>query len=180
MAQIGDPKPTKNKPIVTSKKPTTPAKAKSPIQVKPSGVTPKLATKAVNANDGNVQGVWHAWAPGAIKDYMKQGMSFQEARAEAQGDFGYDIDPVAKGPKLWSGYTWTPDETVEPEVSGYGKAPWTNYGGGGGGSSLPTPPPPMKIRTATGQRRSPYWSSEDSYLGGFEPRFVILGDSGQW
>jgi hypothetical protein len=177
----GGTKTSKKKPIVTTSKPTgVLAKPKKPIQVKPSGVTPRLATKAVNANDGNVQGVWHSWSPGAIKDYIKQGMSFAEARAEAQGDFGYDIDPVAKGPKLWSGYTWTPDETPEPETGGGWYDNVRRGGGGGGYTPVPPVPPEMKIRTSTGQRRSPYWSSEDPFIGGFEPRFVVLGDSGQW
>jgi hypothetical protein len=190
MPEVQDPKPVKKiiktntgkggYTPVSSPKPSVVSNSK-PKTYTPSGVTPKLASKAVAANDGNVQGVWHAWAPGAIKDYMKQGMSFSEARSEAMGDFGYDIDPVAKGPKLWSGYTWTPDETPDT-MTGVGGYQKKNYGGGGGGGYLPTPPTPpeMKIRTSTGQRRSPYWSSEDPYIGGFEPRFVVLGDSSNW
>jgi hypothetical protein len=73
------------------------------------------------------------------------------------------------------------DSAVSPVGSGgYYEEPLYYGGGGGGGGYTPAKPPEMKIRTATGQRRSPYWSSEDPFIGGFEPRFVVLGDTGQW
>lgn len=61
----------------------------------------------------------------------------------------------------------------------------TYYGGGGGGGGGYTPPAPpaapdVKIRTAAGLRRSPYWESEDPYASVFEPRFVVLGNQNAW
>lgn len=146
-----------------------------------SGVTPDLASEYVDSLDGNVQKAWHSWGPGAIKDYMDQGMTFAEARAEAMGDFGYDIDPLGTGPKLWSGYTWEPTKKATPRVPVPRDYGYDNGGGGGGGGGYAPPPvPEMKIRTSTGLRRSPYWESEDPFAMGFQPRFVVLGDQSQW
>lgn len=158
---------------------------KSIMDVKPTGLTPRQATRIVDETyGGNVQKAWHDYAPGAIKEYTRQGLPFAQARAQAMEDFGFTNDPaVQKGPKLYSNYWFEPDYTPEPEKPYY-KLPGPDYGGGGGGSgggSLPTPPiPEMKIRTTSGIRRSPYWQSDDPYNQVFEPRFVVLGNQSAW
>lgn len=168
-----------------SKRPTPPQPPKPRMDdVKRTGVTPELATEYVDSLGGNVQRGWHNYSPEAIKQYMAQGLPFAQARALAQEDFGFTNDPEKPtGPKLYSSYWWEPKRAAQslPAAGGGGYTPYPRRGGGGGGGGYTPPPPPeMKIRTATGLRRSPYWESEDPFVGGFEPRFVVLGDTQSW
>ena len=53
-------------------------------------------------------------------------------------------------------------------------------GGGGGGGSLPLPPPPFKIRSVAGQRLTPYWESDPSFVQGWVPSLTVLGNTSAW
>jgi hypothetical protein len=157
---------------------------KSIMDVKPTGLTRRQATRIVDETyGGNVQKAWHDYAPGAIKEYTRQGLPVAQARAQAMDDFGFTNDPeVRTGPKLYSNYWFEPDYSPEPEQQYYAPRE-PDYGGrgGGGGYTAPTPPiPEMKIRTTAGLRRSPYWESDDPYNQVFEPRFVVLGNQNAW
>jgi len=167
----------KPKPIVTKKPPKDYRDSRPSSPAKPA--TPKPTTKPV------------VRAGGKTDDYKVTRKVWEDIKSRNRGRAGSaskiwmmeELEPYMGsfpttgegGRGLFPGLVPVPKPT---QYGGYGGDDGGG-GGGGGGGGVPVPAGP-KIRTSTGIRRSPYWESEDPIGGGFQPRFVVLGDSGQW
>lgn len=161
---------TQNKKIVKKTDPRDSRQIMTPAQKKP--VTPTVAQ-----GKGNQGHVMRSAVKSAVDTWMKSGMSSKDAVDKIRQHLGPDF--MNAGTAYGEGHRVWPAVVDQAQNYGYVDDGYYRRGGGGGGGGLPTPPP-VKIRTSSGIRRSPYWESEDPFINGFEPRFVVLGDQNAW
>lgn len=152
----------------------------------PAGLNPYLQTQIEN---------WSRLFPNYVQPVTNNanetGINRVNPWLATSGKYGDFVDAAtyARMPnalRFSANMNWSPMPEAQPTgFVGAGYQPRRRYGGGGGGGGYgyapaPPTPPGVKIRSAPGPRRSPYWESSDPYAQVFEPRFVVLGNVSSW
>lgn len=152
----------------------------------PAGLNPYLQTQIEN---------WSRLFPNYVQPVTNNanqtGINRVNPWLSTSGKYGDFVDAAtyARMPnalRFSANMNWSPMPEAQPTgfVGQSGQRRYYGGGGGGGGyggyAPAPPTPPGVKIRSAPGPRRSPYWTSEDPYQQWFEPRFVVLGNTSSW